>query len=92
MINTQTYICSYKLLRSVSEFHVQNQYVIYNNCISDIGIITQGVPQGSTLGPLLFIIFMSDFSKSSGLLFATFYADDSNISLMEKVVTKLFWN
>ena len=57
------------------------QYVIYNNCKSDIhvGTITHGVPQCSILGSLLFIIYMNDFSKSSNLLFAILYADDTNI-------------
>ena len=59
----------------------RKQYVIYNNSESDIGSITHGVPQGSILGPLLFIIYMNDFSKASELLFAILFADDTNIFL-----------
>ena len=50
-----------------------------NNTPSDIGNITHGVPQWSILGPLLFILYMNDFSRASNLLFSILYADDTNI-------------
>ena len=73
----------------------RKQYVIYNNCKSDMGTITHGVPQSSILGPLLFIIYMiymNDFSKASEILFAILYADDTNIIWKKTVIIKLFLN
>ena len=41
--------------------------------------ISHGMPQESFLGPLLFIVFMSDFSRASDLLFSILFADDTNV-------------
>ena len=43
----------------------RKQFVTYNNCKSDVGVIQCGVPQGLVLGPLLFIIFINDIAFSS---------------------------
>ena len=55
------------------------QYVVYNDCKSDCKQIKCGVPQGSILGPLLFLIFINDLPSVSKLFMPILFADDTNL-------------
>ena len=62
--------------------YLQNrkQYVVINNAKSETLDITTGVPQGSILGPLLFIIYINDLPNASNIFQSIMYADDTNLS------------
>ena len=42
----------------------RKQYVSYNSCDSELKYIVCGVPQGSILGPLLFILYVNDITNT----------------------------
>ena len=57
----------------------RSQYVSYNTQNSSTKGIQCGVPQGSILGPLFFIIYINDLSNVSQKIFSILFADDTNI-------------
>ena len=55
-----------------------------NSFISDKEIVPCGVPQGSVLGPVLFLIFINDIPNSSQKLNFVLFADDTNMLYADK--------
>jgi hypothetical protein len=60
-----------------------SQYVFINGISSDTLQLTQGVSQGSVLGPILFLVLVNDleFNVCAGIFM---YADDTTLTVRNK--------
>ncbi len=67
----------------------RKQFVSVGNAISEQKPNTCGVPQGSVLGPLLFLLYINDFSTN---LDFHLFADDSNLFYSHKNLQSLQQN
>ena len=68
-----------KLLQWLNSYLTnRKQKVTLNSCASTIKSILAGVPQGSVLGPLLFLVYINDIAKQL-LSLTRLFADDSSL-------------
>ena len=61
--------------------HNRQQLVCINGLVSERANLTCGVPRGSILGPLLFLIYINDLAAALPSMFPVLFADDTNIFL-----------
>ena len=79
----------HSLLFLESNFTDRRQYISTNNCKSNTRSIKYGVPQGSILGPLLFLLFINDIQYVSQNIDLRLFVDDTAISLHHKDIDVL---
>ena len=66
----------------------RRQYTMVNGTKSDLNKVKRGVPQGSTLGPLLFLIYVNDLPYISNFT-TKLFADDTVLTMTNSCITTL---
>ena len=63
---------------------------IDENSRTEFCVVKCGVPQGSILGPLLFLLYVNDLKNASSVLDPIMFADDTNLFYTHSNIPKLF--
>ena len=67
----------------------RQQYVAVNGSESSIRSINYGIPRGTVLGPLLFIIYINDILEIAKYAKLILYADDVNIIITANTIEEV---
>ena len=65
------------------------QYVSINGYKSGLAAINCGVPQGSVLRPLLFLLYINDLNQAIKFCKVHHFADDTNLLCLSNSIKKL---
>ena len=71
----------------LSYLSARTQCTLCNNSMSSFQTVTSGVPRGSLLGPILFLLFINDLPKS--VQNCNLYADDTEIEVVGKTMNEV---
>ena len=70
-----------KILQWIKSFLTsRTQRVMVNGYLSEPAPVISGVPQGSVIGPLLFLILIGDIDQDIATSFVSSFADDTRLS------------
>ena len=72
-----------------SYLYQRQQYVLFSDFKSTTQYITCGIPQGSILGPLLFLFYINDLAQVSSVIFPILFADDTNLIISGNCLNQL---
>ena len=67
----------------------RSQYVSINRYESGLAAKNCGVPQGSVLGPLLFLLYINDLNQAIKVCKVHHFADDTNLLCLSNSIKKL---
>ena len=82
-------ICGHELDLLRNCLSERKQYVVIDGSRSFPRTVTAGVPQGSILGPIMFLLFINDLPLAAQRSTVDIYVDDTNLSFSSDVTDGL---